>query len=118
MSHATYIGQSAKQLKALIAADPTQAPKVLAYLDAAIAAGKRRNAKSQALLASLKATPKGTQQEAPKRRATARKPATAPKPQPKAKAAPAASQAPEIERALDAGLSAFKAAFLDAYFAK
>ena len=78
MSHATYTGQSAKQLKALIAADPTQAPKVLAYLDAAIAAGKRRNQQSRALHASLKATPKGTQQEAPKRRATARKPAAAP----------------------------------------
>lgn len=109
MSHA-YALKTAKELTAIVAADPAQGPAVLAYLNEAMDAGKRRTRPSRILQAKLAGTPELPAK--PAKRATARKP------QPKAAPAPAASQAPEITRALTAGLRAFEEAFLASFLAK
>lgn len=121
-----FAGQSATVVRSMVEADPKLAPLALAHYQNLLAIRKNGiKAPSLAYAYELAfgekpSQPKGWMDDAAARVASHKpaKRATARKPQPKAKAAPAASQEPEIERALDAGLSAFKAAFLDAYFAK
>ena len=111
MSNA-YALKTAKELNALVQADPTQAQPVLAYLDACIKAGRRRTKPSQSLHAKLT------------RMVSAPEPAPAPA-APVAdvpKARKAAAPKPDADEALrarvEAGLTASREAFLAAFFAK
>ena len=89
-----YALKTAKELEAIVASDPAQAPAILAYLNEAIAAGKRRTRPSRILQAKLAGSP--TAPAKPAKRAKARKP------QAEAKAAPAAAQDALVGKALDA----------------
>jgi hypothetical protein len=89
-----YALKTAKELNAIVASDPAQAPAILAYLNEAIAAGKRRTRPSRMLQAKLAGSP--TAPAKPAKRAKARKA------QPEAKAAPAASQDALVGKALEA----------------
>ena len=89
MTHA-YALKTAKELNAIVAADPAQGPAVLDYLNAAMAAGKRRTRPSRMLQAKLAGSP-----VVPAKSAKARKPKQ------EAKAAPAASQDAIVGKALD-----------------
>lgn len=105
MSHA-YALKTAKELTAIVAADPAQGPAVLAFLNEAMDAGKRRTRPSRILQAKLAGTP-----ELPAKRAKARKP------QPKAAPAPAASE-DALQARVMAALAASNEAFLASFFAK
>lgn len=109
MTHA-YALKTAKELNAIVAADPAQGPAVLDYLNAAMAAGKRRTRPSRMLQAKLAGSP--VVPAKPAKRATARKPKQ------EAKAAPAPSQAPDEQARVLAALQASNEAFIAAYFGK
>ena len=108
MTHA-YALKTAKELTAIVAADPAQGPAVLAFLNEAMDAGKRRTRPSRILQAKLAGTPELPTK--PTKRATARKP------QPKAAPAPAASEDALQARVITA-LAASNEAFLASFFAK
>ena len=93
MTHA-YALKTAKELTAIVAADPAQGPAVLAYLNEAMSAGKRRTRPSRMLQAKLAGSP--VVPAKPSKRAKARKPQT------EAKAAPAAPQDALVGKALEA----------------
>jgi len=109
MTHA-YALKTAKELTAIVAADPAQGPAVLAYLNEAMSAGKRRTRPSRMLQAKLAGSP--VVPAKPSKRAKA------PKAKPAAKAAPAPSQAPDERARVLAALQASNEAFIAAYFGK
>jgi len=106
-----YALKTAKELNALVQADPTQAQPVLAYLDACIKAGRRRTKPSQSLHAKLT------------RMVSAPEPAPAPAAPvadvPKARnAAPKPDADAALRARVEASLTASREAFLAAFFAK
>ena len=121
-----FAAQSARTIREMVASDPALAPAALAHYQNLLATRKSGlKGPSLAYAHELAFGEKPEQTDGWMDDAAARvaaykptKRATARKPQPKAAPAPAAAGAPGLGRALDAGLSAFKEAFLASFFAK
>ena len=121
-----FAGQSARNIRAMVASDPALAPSALAHYQNLLAT-RKNGIKAPSLSYAYElafgekpAQPKGWMDDAAARVAAYKptKRAKAPKAKPEAKAAPAPSQAPDERARVLAALQASNEAFIAAYFGK